>query len=92
MTLAERGAYRDLRDHVIVNGSIPSDPAVLVRILGVDQDEFAAVWPRVLREFKKNEAGRLTNADATDARNEALNYMKTQADNGRKGGRPKKTN
>ena len=90
MNLAERGAYRDLRDYASVHGSIPSEPNVLVPILGITEDEFAAVWPRVSKEFKENKEGRLTNQDATGVRNEALKFMKKQADNGRKGGRPQR--
>ena len=90
MTLAERGAYCDLRDYASIHGSIPSEPALLARILGVHEDEFATVWPRVSKEFKESKQGRLTNDDATRVRNEARKFMKKQADNGRQGGRPKK--
>ncbi len=91
MTLAERGAYCDLRDYASVHGSIPSEPALLARLLGIHEDELARVWPRVSQEFKVSKEGRLTNEDATRVRNEARKFMKKQADNGRKGGRPKKT-
>ena len=92
MSLAERGAYRDLFDHAVVQGSIPSDPAMLARILGADESEFETIWPRVSREFKKNKDGRLTNEDATRVRTEARKFMKKQAGNARKGAGQKKPN
>ena len=92
MNLAERGALRDLQDYCCShNGSIPAETSLLARILGITESEMESVWPRVSKEFiQSKEAERLENRDASKVLAEARKFMKKQALNGRKGGRPKK--
>ena len=91
MSLAERGAFRDLQDYCSIQGSIPAETSLIAKILGVTETEMESVWPRVSKEFSPlKEAGRLVNAEASEALAEARKFMKKQAANGKKGGRPKK--
>jgi uncharacterized protein YdaU (DUF1376 family) len=51
MTLAERGAYTDLLWFAWDMGALPNDPKRLARMLGVDAEEFDAVWPAIKSKF-----------------------------------------
>jgi uncharacterized protein YdaU (DUF1376 family) len=51
-TLAERGAYTDLLFYSWINGPLPHETERLARILGVRQEEFAAVWPTIKSKFE----------------------------------------
>jgi uncharacterized protein YdaU (DUF1376 family) len=57
MTLAERGAYTDLLWFAWDMGVLPNDPKRLARMLGVDADEFAEVWPAIKSKFVLTETG-----------------------------------
>lgn len=91
MNLAERGLYLDALMLNYSEGTIPADPAVLRRRLGVDEDDFKKAWPRVSARFEPHPTveGRLTNPKAAQelARQDA--YRERQTENARKGGRPK---
>lgn len=51
-TLAEDGAYRRLIDYYMeTRAPIPSNKVALCRILGIGQDEFAAIAEQVLSKF-----------------------------------------
>ena len=90
MSLAERGTFRDLQDYCSIHGSIPAETSLIAKILGVTETEMELVWARVSTEFSPSkESGRLVNSDATKALTEARKFLKKQARNGRKGGRPK---
>jgi len=63
MTFDQRACYRELLDECWLEGSIPDDPTILARLIGFDQDRFAAeVWPVVRQSFTERGAGRLVNA------------------------------
>jgi uncharacterized protein YdaU (DUF1376 family) len=61
MTLAERGAYTDLLWFAWDMGTLSNDPKRLARMLGVDADEFAEVWPAIKLKFVQNPDGQLVN-------------------------------
>jgi uncharacterized protein YdaU (DUF1376 family) len=61
MTLAERGGYTDLLFYAWDMGSLPNDPKRLARMLGVDADEFVAIWPALRPKFVQNADGHLVN-------------------------------
>jgi uncharacterized protein YdaU (DUF1376 family) len=63
MSLAERGAFRDLLDAQWINGGLPNDPVLLARTLGVAEGEFRALWPAFREHFVKdpNNPKRLIN-------------------------------
>ena len=91
MSLAERGAFRDLQDYCSINGSIPAETSLIAKILGVTDRDVKFVWKRVSKEFAESkENGRLVNDDATNALAEARRFLRKQVLNGRKGGRPKR--
>ena len=91
MNLAERGMYRDLLDYCHAEGSIPTDSAVLQRLLSVGSAEFEAAWPRVSKEFTKDPSNpnRLVNEEVSRIASETKKFSRTQAEKGKKGGRPK---
>ena len=53
LSLAARGAYRDLLDYCNSEGSIPADEDALMRMLAVSREEFDAVWPAIRKLFTK---------------------------------------
>ncbi len=93
MSLTERGLYRDLLDLHYAEGSIPSDPVILCRMLGVDADEFGVAWPVVRRCFRvaDDDAGRLVNDKALEVISRAEKYRAAQSAKGRMGGRPRRS-
>ncbi len=62
MSLAARGAYRDLLDHCYLDGSIPDDPPLLARMLGCDLAEFERIWPELRPHFRRYKRNRLKQA------------------------------
>lgn len=92
LTLAERGAYRDLLDLHYAEGSIPKNPWVLSGFLGVSLEEFNSVWPKVSQCFEPHpdNPDRLVNTHAIDLLSEQCKLQKRQSSNGSKGGRPRK--
>jgi len=91
MTAAERGIYRDALDLCYSEGSIPADPVRVQRLLSVTPEEFSAAWPSVSLHFEPDSAriDRLVNPKAAEVMHEAADYRRRQAENGKKGGRPK---
>ena len=55
LTLAERGAYTDLLFYSWDIGALPDDTKRIARMLGVDESEFAAIWPAIQSKFVRNE-------------------------------------
>ncbi len=51
MSLAAQGAYVRLLAHQHLDGSVPSDPGKLSRLLGVASDEALAIWEEVGPKF-----------------------------------------
>ena len=91
MSLAERGMYRDLLDWHYAEGSIPAEETKLRRRLAVTDEEFAAAWSAVSHKFEPctEDPDRLINRRATDVMAETETFLRKQAENGEKGGRPK---
>lgn len=73
MTLAERGAYRDLLDYCYREGSIPDDPDMLCKLLLCSREELDQVWPAVRKHFVKAKRGRLVNKKARLVRDRVRN-------------------
>jgi uncharacterized protein YdaU (DUF1376 family) len=78
MTLAERGAYTDLLWFEWDTGPLPQDPKRLARMLGVDAEEFAQVWPVVRLKFVANEDGLIINARLEKERTNSI-ALRTKA-------------
>lgn len=57
LSLAERGAYRDLLDYQWELGALPVDKLKLARLLGVTPKEFDAVWPAIAMKFAPSGGG-----------------------------------
>lgn len=83
MTLAERGAYRDLLDFCYRDGSIPSDPAVLAKMLGCSGEKFDEVWLKVRPQFRER-GSRLWNQKACIVRKRHLEFLRKMSTAGGK--------
>jgi hypothetical protein len=87
MNTSERSIYRDLLDHLYLDGSIPNNPKILALLAAVSDEEFAQAWPTVAKRFIPcaDDPASLTNANAEDEiRDRAL-----KAETGAQGGRPR---
>jgi uncharacterized protein YdaU (DUF1376 family) len=86
MNTSERSIYRDLLDHLYVDGNIPNDPKVLAMMAAVSEEEFSRAWPVVSRRFvpHPNEPNALTNANAEDE----MRDRDEKSAAGARGGRP----
>jgi uncharacterized protein YdaU (DUF1376 family) len=89
MSYEQRGIYRELLDQQWVEGSIPADLNQLAVLLHLPPSRFAKVWPLVSTKFRSIEGGRLVNNRLEEYRRELDAWCEKQAQNGRKGGRPK---
>ena len=87
MNTSERAIYRDLLDHLYVDGNIPSDPKVLATMAAVTEEEFGRAWPVVSRRFisHPDEPDALTNANAEDE----MRDRDEKSEAGARGGRPR---
>lgn len=94
MDLDEFGAYMRLLCHAWIEGSIPSDPTRLARLLGVGGAKFAAVWPAVAPcwEASEVEPGRLIQSRQERQRAEQLARSALQAERGARGGKSRVSN
>lgn len=90
MSLAAKGAFVDLLGYQFQNGSVPDSDKLICRILGCLPDEWAAVEEEVRAKFYGID-GALVNHRMEGERSEREGYREKAAANGRKGGRPKKT-
>lgn len=86
MTTSQRSIYRDLLDHLYVDGNIPSDPKVLAMMAAVTDEEFHQAWPVVSRRFipHPDDPTALTNTNAEDE----MRDRDEKSDAGARGGRP----
>lgn len=82
LTLAEKGAYMDLLAHQWLNGSIPKTGEARRRVTGATEAEWKEVWPALAAKFPKNQNRKMERIRG---------YHMTQGVNGRKGGRPRKS-
>lgn len=85
MTGEEVGAYIRMLCWQWEQGFVPSDPAKLARISGVNPKKLAAV----LEKFDEDSDGNLKNFRMEEVRNERETYIELQRSKGLKGGRPK---
>ncbi len=67
LDMAGRGIYRELIDHCYAQGSIPSDPATICRLVGCTGEELARTWPKIKRHFTRvrRDSDALEHAPAT---------------------------
>jgi uncharacterized protein YdaU (DUF1376 family) len=83
----EVGAYVKLLIEQADRGFIPEDPMELSRLI----TSYKKNWPLVSKKFKAGEnPGELQNGFMIDVRNAAIKKIEANANNGKKGGRPKK--
>lgn len=90
LSLAGRGLYIDLAFFQWEDGFLPDDTEELAAMVGVSEEEFMKVWPKVERQFPVTEPGKRANERVATDREEALAKVARQSENGSKGGRPKK--
>ncbi len=88
---AGRSIYRELIDLCYAQGSIPSDPKMLMRHCGATQAEWDRTWPMIARHFHKakHDSEALCNDQADVFRQNYFKYCAEQREKGKKGGRPK---
>lgn len=89
MSYEQRGIFRELLDQQWIEGSIPAKPEHLAGLLKLSPARFAKVWPLIASKFRAQEPDRLVNDRMEAYRRELDAWCAKQAENGRKGGRPK---
>ena len=72
MTLAERGAYRELLDFCWMEGEIPDDLGAVARLLGVSVEEAQPIWEKVRLRFDSPRPGILVSPRMEKVREEML--------------------
>lgn len=92
MTHAEFGMYMRLLMNCWTEGSIPSDPARLARLLRVSTRTLEASWPAIAPCFSDGEDGRLIQSRLESEREKQVSRSKENSLKGRMGGRPPKRN
>jgi len=90
MSLIEVGIYTKLLCHCWLDNGLPTDTKKLARMVGMRPAQFEHLWPNVLAECFYERDGKLHNFRQDKERKKQVDYKKTQAANGAKGGRPKK--
>lgn len=86
MTLAERGAYRELLDECWLrpDGILPNDDRVLARIALCTPEEWAEVKPAVMSRFTEVPGG-VTNETAQEVIRRSRDLSRRRSDAGKKG-------
>ena len=78
LTLAERGAYRELLDECWLRGGvIPANDRILARIVGATPEEWKSIMRAVLARFESCEGG-LRNVTADEVMGQATRRAKNQ--------------
>jgi uncharacterized protein YdaU (DUF1376 family) len=90
LTAAEFGAYWRGICWSWDNGPLPLKPEPRRRALLLDRRDFDRIWPNIRGLWKRTSKG-FVNARLEKIRAEQDEYFAKQAQNGRKGGRPPKT-
>ncbi len=85
MSAAAAGVYIRLMCHCWLSESLPNDPAVLAKMSGADDAEFAHVWPSIESCFTKNKRGRLVHPRLILERKKQDDYAKSQRTSGLRG-------
>lgn len=92
MTPTERGIYITLLCYCWLEGGLSDDVNLLARLAGVPVKQFARVWPHNLEScFRLARNGWRVNERLEVERKKQAAFHHRQAENGSKGGRPKKT-
>lgn len=90
-TLSEVGAYQRLLNHQWANGSVPGDGIkALSLILRCTPSTAKSIWNTISIKFVRGEDGRWRNQKMERVRAEAEAFRAKQAENGARGGRPRK--
>jgi len=90
MSLAAKGAFVDLLGYQFQNGSVPDDDRLICRILGCLPAEWEDVRAEVMAKFDPGPNGLINHRMCLECL-ERESYREKAAANGRKGGRPRKT-
>ena len=91
MTSTERGVYITLLSRCWLDNGLPTDLHVLARFVGMRIAQFERLWSHgTLHECFTERSGRLHNARLDQERRVQAEFRKRQAENGSKGGRPRK--
>lgn len=87
MSAAERGVYLSMRAACWIAGEIPSDPALLARVIGLPvQEVSAALSPVVLAQFQAiPERRMLRDQELDEQMAELIDNRKRQSEGGREG-------
>lgn len=92
LTLAEKGAYRELLDECWAEGFIPDDMPSLADICGCSEAEMAEVWTVIRDRFYEVGTGCLTNKTLEEQRTATDNLRAANARNGKAGAEAKIAN
>lgn len=92
MTHTEKGIYVDLMNVCWLEGSLPLETVALAGILKLPLRRFTKLWETsIVRQcFQLQDDGRLHHKRLDAEREKQSKYRGTRAENGRKGGRPRK--
>lgn len=71
MSLEEIGLYAVCLNHCWINGSLPSDPAIIQKLLKLPRIQFERAWSSVSGCFQESD-GRLTNPRQEHERSEVM--------------------
>jgi len=86
MTDQEVGAYMRLLCYQWINGSIPSDPDRITKLISTKKGEFfRKIWPSLEHNFEEIEGKRLINSKLEETRAKAIKYLATQEKHGKEG-------
>lgn len=89
MNYEQQGVYRFLLDHQWLHGSIPNNPSLLSGLLKIDEKHFSEqIWGAIAPCFVESN-NRLLNLRMERDRQIKDEFLAKQAENGRRGGRPK---
>ena len=84
MSLTERGAYITLLSAEWLDGSLPTDHRLLAAIVGLTEQRFSRMWPRVLARCFVEKDGRLFNERLERARRERSDYIASATKGGKR--------
>lgn len=92
MSLTEIGVYTLLLSHCWLDNGLPTDLSQLAAIVKMKPQQFERMWTAgALNECFHVRNGKLHNDRLDQERKKQTEFRRRQADNGAKGGRPRKT-
>jgi uncharacterized protein YdaU (DUF1376 family) len=91
MTFEEKGVYIDLLSVYWIEDGLPTDPARLSRLLGIEAKRFARVWPAIAACFG-TQGETLTQKRLEAEKAKQLAFRRQQSEKGKKGGKPRRIN